>query len=204
MIDKSKNICNIFDLDGTLYQTHKYDVYDQLCNNIYQYISTISNLSLEESYKLSEYYQDKYGSSVLGLMKEKSIDPEDFLKSAYKINYSKIRPDQKMKSLFKKIKTKNIVFTNSTYDYAETVLSKIEILDFIDEIFCIRSSRYESKPNKSAYDIFEKKYQIKINDCNFIDDREGNIKTAIAYGANTIHCQGNIYEILSTLETKDE
>jgi len=91
-----------------------------------------------------------------------------------------------------------------SYDYAETVLSKIEILDFIDEIFCIRSSRYESKPNKSAYDIFEKKYQIKINDCNFIDDREGNIKTAIAYGANTIHCQGNIYEILSTLETKDE
>ena len=186
---KTHNKILIFDLDNTIYQTHKYGVYDQLSFNIFNFISTLLEISYVEAEALSTNYQNKYGTTVLGLLKEHSIDPEDFLNQAYNVSFENVIIDNNLQCLLSRIQNnKKIIFTNATETYASKLLEKMGIKDFFHGIFDIYNSKFTSKPNLISFEYFESHFNIEYSNCIFIDDRRQNLVTASKKGAITILC----------------
>lgn len=71
------------------------------------------NINLEEAHALSKDFQDKYGSTVRGLIINQNIDPEKFLSKIYKVDFSKVEEDKKMVHLLSQIPNNKIIFNNS-------------------------------------------------------------------------------------------
>lgn len=85
--------------------------------------------------------------------------------------------------------------SDAFYEYFPRLLP----LDFFDGVFV--SSDYKMlKPDVEIYKTFLNKYDLKADECLFVDDMEENVLGAQKTGMNTIRFKGDYEEVLSRMK----
>lgn len=161
----------IFDLDNTLYLPDK-GTLKRIDSRIKEFIRLHYNITREEDIqeKRKEYFF-KYGSSLLGLMKEYNLDPYHYLEFIHDIEDEYLPEyDTKIVEILKRIKGTKIILTNSYKKYALRVLENLGIINLFEDIFDVVDMNFLNKSHDSSYQMILDSKRVKPEECVMFDD----------------------------------
>ena len=78
------------------------------------------------------------------------IDDTLFVHRSNEMNYDKIRPDYQLKSQLQKITYPKYILTNATYDHANIILNKLDVVDEFKKVYS-RDNIPAMKPHYTCY-----------------------------------------------------
>ena len=178
----------IFDLDNTLYDI-KLSLFKRVSIRITQFIINYFGITKNEALKLQRELYLKYGLTLRGLIVEKKIEPQDFLKYVHDVEFPELKIDNELKSLLSKLKGKKYVYTNASYQHAKNILKLLGVMEEFEYILDIEATNFIPKPNIESYHIMKKKLCLKNKDMDkaiFIEDTARNLVPAKNLGMSTV------------------
>mgnify|MGYP001436413666 CR=1 FL=1 len=178
----------IFDLDNTLYDI-KLSLFKRVSIRITQFIINYFGITKNEALKLQRELYLKYGLTLRGLIVEKKIEPQDFLKYVHDVEFPELKIDNELKSLLSKLKGKKYIYTNASYQHAKNILTLLGVMEEFEYILDIEATNFIPKPNIESYQIMKKKLCLKNKDMDkaiFIEDTARNLVPAKNLGMSTV------------------
>ena len=79
----------VFDLDNTLYP-RECNLFAQIDMLISHYVVGVTQLPFDEARALQKTYYRDFGTTLNGLMQRHEVDPDHFLKTVHRIDYSPV------------------------------------------------------------------------------------------------------------------
>ena len=106
------------------------------------------------------------------------------------MNYDNIRPDYQLKSLLQRISYPKFILTNATFDHANIILNKLNVVDEFVKVYS-RDNIPEMKPSLLCYQSVTRNIIMTTLDQNsnqfiFFDDLVSNLEGASNVGWRTI------------------
>ena len=186
----------IFDLDNTLYDI-KLSLFKRVSIRITQFIINYFGITKNEALKLQRELYLKYGLTLRGLIVEKKIEPQDFLKYVHDVEFPELKIDNELKSLLSKLKGKKYVYTNASYQHAKNILKLLGVMEEFEYILDIEATDFIPKPNIESYKIMKKKLCLRNKDMDkaiFIEDTARNLVPAKKLGMSTVWMENSFNE----------
>jgi|TARA_B110000459_G_scaffold26773_1_gene26272 putative hydrolase of the HAD superfamily len=178
----------IFDLDNTLYDINL-GLFRRISKRMTEYIKEFFDLEHDKALSLQKNMYKKYGLTLRGLMIEKNMDPEPYLKYVHDVDFDDLKIDNELKNLLKKLKGNKFIYTNASYDHAKNILQAMGIFEEFEMIFDIKDSNYIAKPDYKSYDMMISKFGINnksIKRSIFFEDTAKNLKPASELDITTV------------------
>ena len=178
----------IFDLDNTLYNINL-GLFRRISKRMTEYIKEFFDLEHDKALSLQKNMYKKYGLTLRGLMIEKNMDPEPYLKYVHDVDFDDLKIDNELKNLLKKLKGNKFIYTNASYDHAKNILQAMGIFEEFEMIFDIKDSNYIAKPDYKSYDMMISKFGINnksIKRSIFFEDTAKNLKPASELDITTV------------------
>ena len=186
----------IFDLDNTLYDI-KLSLFKRVSIRITQYIINYFGITKNEALKLQRELYLKYGLTLRGLIVEKKIEPQDFLKYVHDVEFPELKIDNELKSLLSKLKGKKYIYTNASYQHAKNILTLLGVMEEFEYILDIEATDFIPKPNIESYQIMKKKLCLRNKDMEkaiFVEDTARNLVPAKNLGMSTVWMENSFNE----------
>ena len=174
----------IFDLDNTLYSGQT-KVFSEVDKKMSSFISEKFNVNLIEAKKIQKEYFYEYGTTLSGLMKKKSVDPNEFLEFVHDIDISWLPKDKLLKEELIKIKEKKYIFSNGSHAHIKNVTNQLGINGLFDGAFDITDGDFVPKPHLEPYKKLIEKFKIDPNQSILIEDIAHNLEQAKNLGMKT-------------------
>lgn len=195
----------IFDLDNTIYSPQK-NVLLEVDRRINDFMK--KRLCLTEVDDLRKRYRDEWGTTLLGLINDFGVVPEDYLEFVHDIDYDLfLQKDHRLSEILSSFESNKIIFTNGSKKHAENVLDRLGVASHFNTIFSIESFMMNPKPFPEAYEIFIRNTGIDPFKSVYFEDSHNNLKAAKKFGFKTALVWGsdsnfdysfaNIYDIIS-------
>ena len=175
----------VFDLDHTLYPADM-RLFDQISARMNDWISQALNVSAEHASHLRQHYWETYGATLAGLMREHQIDPDPYLRDVHDIDFTVLDPDPALRSAIRGLKGRKVIFTNGPSDYAEKVISALDLTDTFDAIYGVEEADLHLKPAPKAYDAVFAKAQLEPARAAMIEDAAHNLVVPHQKGLATV------------------
>ena len=178
----------IFDLDNTLYDINL-GLFRRISKRMTEYIKEFFDLEHDKALSLQKNMYKKYGLTLRGLMIEKNMNPEPYLKYVHDVHFDDLKIDNELKNLLKKLKGHKFIYTNASYDHAKNILQAMGIFEEFEMIFDIKDSNYIAKPDYKSYDMMISKFGINnksIKRSIFFEDTAKNLKPASELDITTV------------------
>ena len=174
----------IFDLDNTLYSGQT-KVFSEVDKKMSSFISEKFNVNLIEAKKIQKEYFYEYGTTLSGLMKKKSVDPNEFLEFVHDIDISWLPKDKILKEELIKIKEKKYIFSNGSHAHINNVTNQLGINGLFDGAFDITDGDFVPKPHLEPYKKLIEKFKIDPKQSILIEDIAHNLEQAKKLGMKT-------------------
>ncbi|MDA1332041.1 MAG: pyrimidine 5'-nucleotidase [Proteobacteria bacterium] len=177
----------IFDLDNTLFASGR-EIFPLINEKMTQYIERHLCVERNEANRLRKLYWDKYGATLLGLVRHHAVDAEDFLKKTHDIGelHSLASRSSRLIRLFRQISGKKIVFSNSPTAYLEKMLRLLGIRRFLAGVFSIESTNMNPKPSMIGFRKVLKTHRLEASRCVMVEDSLINLFSAKRLGMKTV------------------
>ena len=174
----------IFDLDNTLYSGQT-KVFSEVDKKMSSFISEKFNVNLIEAKKIQKEYFYEYGTTLSGLMKKKSVNPNEFLEFVHDIDISWLPKDKLLKEELIKIKEKKYIFSNGSHAHIKNVTNQLGINGLFDGAFDITDGDFVPKPHLKPYKKLIEKFKIDPKQSILIEDIAHNLEQAKNLGMKT-------------------
>jgi len=181
----------LIDLDNTLYPREK-GVFDHINERINDFVRLRTGRKGSEVDSLRREYQERYGTTLGGLMRHEAVDVDEYLDFVHDIPVEDLlEPDAVLTSLLTSIELPMVVFTNGTRSHARRVLEALDISVFFKGICDLVDTAYLGKPHREAFETAASLLQCDLKETVFIDDLPVNVEAGGATGALCIHVNGS-------------
>ena len=140
----------------------------------------------------------KYGLTLRGLMIEKKIDPDPFLKFVHNVSHPELKRDKELYNLIENLNGKKYIYTNASYGHAKNILSILGIFDLFEIILDIKNTNYIPKPNEKSYTIMKNKFglnEFNLKRSIFVEDTLDNLIPAQNLGMTTVWIENKLKDI---------
>jgi putative hydrolase of the HAD superfamily len=120
----------IFDLDNTLHDARAH-VFPHIDRSMTAYLQASLGLDEAQAGDLRRHYWQRYGATLLGLMRHHGTDPDHFLRETHRVPDLErlVRKEPGLRSSLKRLRGRRVVFSNAPVQYARTVLKALKIAD---------------------------------------------------------------------------
>lgn len=185
----------LFDLDNTLHDA-SHAAFRPLNASMTDYIVRHLGLAHADAEHLRAHYWQRYGATLLGLIRHHGIDPHHFLADTHQLpelegllrmNWSDLHALQRLPG-------RKLVLTNAPRDYALRVMHPLRLHPFFDELVAIEDMRvfghWRPKPDVRMLNVVLKKRGLDPRQCVLVDDSPINLKKARRLGLRTVWMQG--------------
>lgn len=175
------------DLDDTLYPSSS-GVWERISERINRFMEERLSISPQKAQELRQFYLQKYGTTLRGLMLENGVDPEDYLAYVHAIDLEdRISPDPELAAMLEGMKVQRVIFTNASREHAQRVIRALGIQGCVDSIVAIRSLAFQNKPLPAAYRrAMQLSGEADPARCIITDDRVVNLIPAIRMGMTAV------------------
>ena len=185
MIDLSHIRTWIFDLDNTLYRADV-SFFADIGEKMTHFISRYLTMQPEAARLLQEEYYHDYGATLSGLMDIHGMDPAEFLDYVHDVDLSVLTPNPALRDAIEALPGRKLIFTNGSRGHIQNVAGHLNLLDLFEGGFAIEDADYIPKPKRSAYDTFNKVFEVQPNETIFFEDTIRNLEVPKAMGMTTI------------------
>ena len=177
----------VFDLDDTLHHATPH-IFPHINRAMTAYIERHLSLDYAEATALRQHYWQRYGATLLGLIRHHGIDPNHFLAETHNFENlgSLIITAPALAHTLKQLPGRRIIFSNAPRTYTHDVLALTGLLPLFDAIYTVESFGFQPKPLRSGFLKLLQKEQIQPSQAIMIEDSLPNLVMAKRLGMHTL------------------
>jgi putative hydrolase of the HAD superfamily len=186
----------LFDLDNTLHNA-SHAIFPAINANMNAYIARIlgdgvtpADAEAVNAARLA--YWQRYGATLLGMVKHHQVRPEDFLREAHRFDdlAAMIRAERGLGTLLKRLPGRKILLTNAPHRYSHEVLRHLGLHRHFARHIAIESMtvhrQLRPKPSKLMLRQLLARERVAARRCILVEDTVGTLKGAKALGLRTV------------------
>lgn len=182
-----RNIAWIFDLDNTLHNATPH-IFPHINRAMTAYLQQHLQLDEAAAGELRRNYWQRYGATLLGLVRHHGTDPRHFLWHTHQ--FPDLAPmvvrEPLLRHALRRLPGRKFVFSNAPVHYARAVLRVLGIADLFDSVFSIERVRFRPKPDAYGFLRLCRAHQLRPRRCIMVEDSLENLRTAKRLGMKTV------------------
>ena len=177
----------IFDLDNTLHDAGPH-IFPHINQSMTDYVQAHLGVDREEANRVRVEYWQRYGATLVGLMRHHDVDPRHFLLQTHDFPEleNMVVARRELRWTLRRLPGRKIVFSNSPIHYSRAVLAILGIDDLFDDVFCIERTGYRPKPDTSGFFRLLNDHRLHPGRCIMVEDSLENLRTAKRLGMRTV------------------
>jgi putative hydrolase of the HAD superfamily len=181
----------LFDLDNTLHDA-SHASFGGINQAMTDYVAQHLNIEAAQASHLRQHYWQRYGATVLGLMRHCGVDARHFLEHTHVLPglEDRLRTSAHDRAALKRLPGRKFVLTNAPRGYAMRVLRTLKLLNCFEDVICIDDmwmcGQLRPKPDARMYRRLLAQLKIQASRCVLVEDALENQKTAHALGIKTV------------------
>jgi len=195
--DQRRGLCRLvwfFDLDNTLHDA-SHAMFRAIDTRMTQYVQRHLQLDREAADRLRRTYWQRYGATLLGLIRHHGVDPARFLRETHDIDVaSLLRAERGLQALGRRIRGRKVLLTNAPLHYAGRVLRGIGWHRHIGSRYAVEDMRVHGqiRPKPALSMLRAVLVREKLGGrfaaarAVLVDDNPANLKAARAAGFATV------------------
>lgn len=177
----------VFDLDNTLHNASAH-VFPHINQAMTSYLQSQLGLDETAAGELRRHYWQRYGATLIGLMRHHATNPRHFLHATHecpKLLKLLVR-EAGLRSTLRRLPGRKLVFSNAPVHYSRAVLGALGIADLFDDVHSIEHTRYRPKPDSYGFLRLFRKNRLRARACIMVEDTLENLRTAKELGMSTV------------------
>lgn len=181
----------LFDLDNTLHDAGS-EIFPAIERNMNSFLQQRLNCEMAQVSALRQLYWQRYGATVLGLIRHHAIRADEFLPPVHALPDlpSMLRYERGLARLLRRLPGKKILLTNAPHGYSSIVLRHLGLLGHFARHIPIEAMhvhrQLRPKPDKRMLRQLLAREGKTARDCILVEDSIANLKTARALGLRTV------------------
>lgn len=177
----------LFDLDNTLHDANPH-IFPHINRSMREYIERHLGVDAREATRIRQGYWERYGATLLGLVRHHGTDPRHFLHETHQFAdlARMVVFDPAVKAMLHKLPGRKIVFSNAPARYTEAVLKIAGIRRIFDSVWSVERLRFQPKPQPGGFRRLLQTERLNPADCVMIEDSAANLRTAKRLGIRTV------------------
>lgn len=182
----------LFDLDNTLHNATPH-IFPHINRSMMAYIREHLGVDDSEATSIRQDYWQRYGATLLGLMRHHGTDPHHFLWHTHQFpNLSRmIVFERSVRAMLKRLPGRKIVFSNAPLHYTQAVLALTRIADCFDAVYSVERVRFQPKPAVGGFRHLLRTERLDPRRCIMVEDSLPNLQTAKRLGMKTVWVSAN-------------
>ena len=177
----------VFDLDNTLHNASPH-IFPHINRSMTAYLQRHLQLSEDDAGKLRAHYWQRYGATLLGMMRHHGTDPDHFLSETHDFPdlSNMVVYERGLKAMLRRLPGRKLVLSNAPRQYATAVLQMIGVSNHFDALHCIESTGYQPKPSLAAFHSLLRSHGLLASRCVMVEDSRQNLRPAKRLGMKTV------------------
>jgi putative hydrolase of the HAD superfamily len=181
------NVAWIFDLDNTLHNATPH-IFPHINRAMTAYLQQHLNLDEVAAGALRRRYWQRYGATLLGLIRHHDTDPAHFLWHTHQFPdlARMVVREPRLRQALRRLRGRKYVFSNAPVHYAQAVLRVLGVADQFDAVYSIESVRFRPKPDAYGFLRLCRTHHLRPRRCIMVEDSLENLRTAKRLGMKTV------------------
>jgi len=177
----------IFDLDNTLHNADPH-IFPHLNRSMTAYLQTHLGLGGDEANAVRMRYWQRYGATLLGLIRHHDVEPAHFLRETHRFDelHRMVLRHPLLRPVLTRLPGRKLVFSNSPVHYSLAVLGLLRVADLFDDVFSIEHTGFQPKPDRRGFLRLLRKHRLHPRRCVMVEDSLANLRTAKRLGMRTV------------------
>ena len=182
-----KNPVWLFDLDNTLHNATPH-IFPHINRAMREYIERHLGLDQQAANHLRQDYWQRYGATLLGLMRHHNTDPRHFLWETHQFpNLEQmIVFERPLRHALRRLPGRKIVFSNGPRHYAEAILDLTGLGHCFDALYAVDNVRFQPKPMLAGFRALLRAERQDPRRCIMVEDSLANLVSAKRLGMKTV------------------
>jgi len=182
-----KNPVWLFDLDNTLHNATPH-IFPHINRAMREYIERHLGLDQQAANRLRQDYWQRYGATLLGLMRHHDTDPRHFLWETHQFpNLEQmIVFERPLRHALRRLPGRKIVFSNGPRHYAEAILDLTGLGHCFDALYAVDNVRFQPKPMLAGFRALLRAERQDPRRCIMVEDSLANLVSAKRLGMKTV------------------
>lgn len=141
---------------------------------------------------LRMHYWQRYGATLLGLLRHHAIDADHFLHHTHQFDDlgSMVRAERGLRQLFARLPGRKVLLTNAPQRYARAILQHLGIDRHFQRSYAVEQMRlfgqYRPKPSRAMLRAIVRREGVRPQRCILVEDTLANLRCAKACGMATV------------------
>lgn len=177
----------LFDLDNTLHDASPH-IFPHINRAMCDYIERHLGLEPQAANRIRMHYWERYGATLLGLIRHHPIDPHHFLRETHQF------PDLAAQLVFepailhalRRLPGRKIIYSNAPRHYMDAVLRITGLWRHFDAAYSVESLGFRPKPMLSGFHALLRAEHLQPWQCIMVEDSLANLVTAKKLGMKTV------------------
>lgn len=177
----------LFDLDNTLHNATPH-IFPHINRSMREYIERHLGVDEYEATRIRQDYWDRYGATLLGLMRHHGTDPNHFLRETHQFPDLKrmLVFDKPLIQVLRRLPGRKIIFSNAPRHYTEAVLDITGLRGCFDAIYSVENVRFQPKPMLAGFRALLRAERLNPRRCIMVEDTLANLISAKKLGMKTV------------------
>ncbi len=177
----------VFDLDDTLHHATPH-IFPHINQAMTAYIERHLALDYRAATALRQHYWQRYGATLLGLIRHHGIDPHHFLAETHNFDdlSSVLITAPALASTLKALPGRRIIFSNAPHRYTHDILTMTGLAPLFDAVYTVESFGFQPKPMRTGFLRLLKKERFSPGQGIMIEDSLANLVMAKRLGMHTL------------------
>jgi len=184
----------LFDLDNTLHDA-SHAAFGPTNQAMTAYIVAHLSLGHEEASALRQHYWDRYGATLLGLVRHHGVKASHFLEETHQLPglEARLRMSAHDRAALKRLPGRKFVLTNAPRSYALRVLNTLRLAECFDGVISIDDMRmfghHRPKPDARMLRHVAARLKTAPGRCVLVEDTLMHQRAARGVGMKTVWMQ---------------
>lgn len=182
-----KNPTWLFDLDNTLHNASPH-IFPHINRAMRDYIERHLHLDRQAANRLRQHYWERYGATLLGLIRHHQTDPNHFLQETH--DFADLRSmivfDPATLPMLQRLPGRKILFSNAPRHYLESLLRLTGLWHCFDARYSVESLGFRPKPMPGGFHALLRAERLQARQCIMVEDSLVNLVTAKKLGMKTV------------------
>ena len=177
----------LFDLDNTLHDANPH-IFPHINRAMTDYIVTHLEVAPAEAAQLRQDYWQRYGATLLGLMRHHGTEPQHFLDHTHRFPdlAGSVVATPGLRAMLRGLSGRKIVFSNAPLEYVSAILAILGIDRCFDAVYSVERLHFQPKPATAGFLHLLRRESLDPRACIMVEDTLPNLKTAKRLGMKTV------------------
>lgn len=185
----------LLDLDNTLHDAGA-SIMPRINRGIGDYVARTLDVSDDEASTLRVRYWQRYGATLLGMIRHHAVDPHEYLRDTHQFPdlHELVRRQGALVQMLRRLPGRKILLTNAPRHYARGVIEHLGIASVFDRVVCIEdmcfAGRWQPKPSVAMLRRLCAQLQVSPARCVLVEDSMENLLAARRCRMRTVWVHG--------------